>query len=90
MHHYAITVKENGTQREDAKTLVFETDLHDDLFAIMEKMRAGNVAPEEDIPGLALGLKLFGGALKKRADHPAFAALGPHFGAFMKALKKTS
>ena len=49
--------------------------------------RRGDFDPDT-AAALAIGLKLFGEVMLTHKEHPLFAELAPHFGAFMKRLKQ--
>ena len=85
-HRYRITVE--PLAGEASQPLTFETSCHDDLPAVMGKIQARFELPRDKARSLALGLKLFGEALLERRDTPPFDQLAPHFGQFMRALKK--
>lgn len=90
MHSYTITVEKHSPPDQAAigeQTLRFEAQSHDDILAVLDKMRRAEVLDEASLPQLAVGLKLFAGILLQHKDQPPFAELGPHFGAFMKGLK---
>ena len=48
--------------------LVFETRTHEDLFKIVEKMKAKMDFDEADATTFAVGLKLFGEVMMKNSD----------------------
>jgi hypothetical protein len=88
-HDYRITIEPvaaGGEGAPPAQPLTFSAASHDDLLAIIARVRSGAADPDA-AAAFALGLKLFGEALLRDRDDPLFAALRPHFGAFMKALK---
>ena len=90
-HRYRITLEHLADAQGapvDGEALRFEAGNHDDIFTIVEWMRArGDFAPES-VEALAVGLKLFGGAMLANREHPLFSSFFPHFAAFMKELKK--
>lgn len=91
-HCYRITVEHladaKGEPSAYAEPLQFEAGSHDDLFVIVERIRARGEFDADTAAALAIGLKLFGGVMMAHRDHPLFAELAPHFGAFMKRLKQ--
>lgn len=81
-HRYRITLEHLA----DAKggpganaPLTFEARNHDDLFAIIERMRGkGLLAEPDQAASLALGLKLLAEVTLENRDDPFFAELrGP-------------
>lgn len=90
-HLYRITVehledsKGNAVQKEP---LAFEARNHDELFSIVDKMRERAEFSENDAAAFAIGLKLFSEVMLNNREHELFKPLQPHFGEFMKGLKK--
>ena len=91
-HQYRITVEHlsmpDGTASPHAAPLVFEVGNHDDILHIVERLSARSDLASLNPAALAVGLKLFGEVMLAHRDHPLFASLRPHFGEFMKALKR--
>lgn len=90
-HRYRITLEHLADTKgalPSPKTLQFEVGNHDDLFAIVERMRGRGDFDENTATALAVGLKLFGEVMMEEKAHPLFAPLRPHFAQFMKELKK--
>ena len=90
-HLYRITLE----QLEDNKgnpinktPLQFNVKNHDDLYAIIEKVRAKNLFDENDVAAFAIGLKLFREVMLNHRGSEVFKDLDPHFSEFMKAFKK--
>lgn len=71
-----------------AKELEFDFDNHDEIFAIIERLKEKDPFndPSQAVQ-FALGLKLFGEVKLKNRNHPLFEELNTVFGAFMKKLK---
>ena len=90
-HLYRITV-EHLTDAQgnpgSAAPLRFEVANHDEIFSIIERIRAQGFLDPAEASAFGLGLKLFGETLLNQRDTAPFDALAPHFGQFMKALKK--
>ena len=83
--HYRVTLEEPGA----SSRLAFDFDNHDDIFAIIERLRArDDLVSAGEIPQFVLGLKLLGKTLMENRQHPLFSGLFPHFVEFMKNLKK--
>jgi hypothetical protein len=73
---------------EPKKQLEFMFDNHDEVFAIIERIREKDpFGNKEQATEFALGLKLFSEVLIKNRNHPLFEELAPAFGSFMKRLK---
>lgn len=91
-HRYRITVEHladaNGQPSTYAEPLQFEAGNHDDMLAIVARMRQRGDFDADTAASLAIGLKLFSEVMLMHRDHPLFAELAPHFGAFMKRLKQ--
>jgi Domain of Unknown Function with PDB structure (DUF3861) len=82
-HQYKITVEALETQQ----TLTFETENHDDLFKIFERVEKSATFDRNDSLSLALGLKLFSEMLLTHKSFPPFEVLRPYFPEFMKSFK---
>lgn len=88
-HRYRITVERLAEQDEPASApLQFEVGNHDEILALIERIRSQGRFDPASAAAFGLGLKLFGETLLDNRDSPPFDALMPHFGQFMKALKK--
>lgn len=83
-HSYRITVEPLTTPGEP---LVFEATNHDELFFIVDRIRAREVVPADQAAEFAIGLKLFGEVLLRHRRESPFAELMPHFREFMKNMK---
>lgn len=90
-HRYRLTLehvadaKGNPSQRAP---LQFEVTNHDDLYAIVEKVKAKGLFDDNEATACAIGLKLFREVMLHHRDAEVFKALDPHFSEFMKAFKK--
>jgi len=77
--------------KEDAPLqdpLVLEFENHDEIFKIINIMRAKNLfETENQSVEFAIGLKLFSEVMLKNRKHPLFEDFFPAFGDFMKKLK---
>jgi len=91
-HRYRITVEHLSDVRGEPSTyaepLRFEAGNHDDVFAVVERVRARGDLPPDSATAFAVGLKLFGEVMLENRGHPLFADFAPQFGEFMKTLKK--
>jgi hypothetical protein len=84
-YRYRVTLEALDTPNR----LQFDFDNHDDIFAIVERLRGrDDFLAAEEIPPFALGLKLLGKTLMANRQHPLFSAFFPRFAEFMKELKK--
>lgn len=76
-YRYKIHVEEigqplpGGTARQEAIT--FEIANHDDILAIVGRVRAGTAFAPDDASALTLGLKLFSGVMLRHRNDPMFA-----------------
>jgi len=93
-HHYRITVEHlsdiDGQPVPLPATLQFEVGNHDDIFAVVERIRQRNDLPSASATAFAVGLKLFSEVMLENKSSPLFSAFIPHFGQFMKQLKKSN
>lgn len=70
------------------KSIEFEVENHDNIFAIIDKVRGKNIFDDQQQAiEFALGLKLFSEVMLRHKEHPLFDELKPVFGQFMKKLK---
>lgn len=79
---YKVTVEEVSGE----KTLSFESENHEDIFAIVEKLKQ-HPDFKDDAAEFGVGLKLFTGVIMKQKTNPIFKNLMPHFKDFMMELK---
>lgn len=89
-HRYRVTVEHLATPKGEPvveSPLVFETTNHDDLFAIVERMRQRTDIPGEDVESLAIGLKMLGEVVLKHRKLPMFVPLHQALGEFIVRLK---
>lgn len=91
-HRYRVTVEHlscpDGAPSPYAQPLQFEVGNHDDIYAIVERMRQRGDFERDTATAFGVGLKLFGEVMLENKDHPLFADFKTHFGQFMKNLKK--
>ena len=90
-HRYRVTLEhlqDPGGNPVTRDPLRFEVGNHDDIFAIVERIRGRGDFDAEDATAFAVGLKLFSETLLEHRDHPLFTEFRPHFQQFMKHLKK--
>jgi hypothetical protein len=92
-HRYRITL-EHLSRPDGAPVakapLVFETTNHDDIFAILWRLRGRTDIPADDVESLAVGLKLLSEVTLKNRKAPLFAPLKEALGAFIGQLKNSS
>jgi uncharacterized protein DUF3861 len=90
-HLYRITVEHladaQGRPSPYGEPLSFEVGNHDDIFAIVERMRRRGDFDDTASTALAVGLKLFSEVMLENRSHPRFQSFVPHFSEFMKSLK---
>ncbi|RZK09681.1 MAG: DUF3861 family protein [Flavobacterium sp.] len=89
-NRYKITLQHLHSPKElDLNApLQFEFENHDEVFTIIEKIKANNPFEDENQAiEFAVGLKLFSEVMLKNRENPLFEELLPAFGAFMKKLK---
>lgn|SRR5690554_2695867 len=89
-HLYRITLE----HLEDAKgnpmsreALRFEVKNHDDLYEIVERVKAKGLFEEDEAVACAIGLKLFREVMLHNRRSEVFKELDPHMSAFMKKFK---
>ncbi len=90
-HLYQFTVEhleDPRGQAIDSAPLEFKVRNHDDIFKIVEALKARMPLDETDATAFAIGIKLFGEVMLKNRDNPLFKEFKPQFTEFMKALKK--
>lgn len=75
-------------ENEPEKRLDLDFDNHDELFDIIERIKAKNIfSSKEQATEFAIGLKMFSEVMIKNRQHSLFDELSPAFGNFMKRLK---
>ncbi|SDR18128.1 protein of unknown function [Pseudoxanthomonas sp. CF385] len=91
-HRYRVTLEHLADAKGAASTydapLRFEVGNHDDVFAIVARLRQRDDLPPDAATPLAVGLKLFSEVMLENRGHPLFAEFAPHFRDFMKTLKQ--
>lgn len=91
-HRYRLTLDHlampDGSVPTPSRSLQFEAGNHDDIFAIVERMRGRGDLSEADATALAVGLKLFSEVMLQNRGLPLFTDFMPHFKAFMQHLKQ--
>lgn len=90
-HRYRITLEHladaEGQPSIHDTPLQFEVRNHDDLFAVVERVRQRGDFDDAAATAFAIGLKLFSEVMLENRDNPLFKEFAPAFGDFMKKLK---
>jgi hypothetical protein len=87
MYRYRITVEMLSPEPATSAPLQFETENHDDIIAIANRMNGRFDLDEESAKSMAIGMKLFSEiVLKNRAREP-FSTIRPALAEFIKAMK---
>ncbi len=91
-HRYRITVERltDAPETNGSGQLQFEVENHDDILAIIERIRSQGQFDAAAAAAFGLGIKLFGETLLENRAKAPFDALAPHFGQFMKVLKNSA
>ncbi|MBC8797556.1 DUF3861 domain-containing protein [Shewanella algae] len=91
-HKYRISVEhledQNGMPSSYQQALKFEVGNHDDIFAIVDKIKQRQDFDEDQAAAFAVGLKLFSEVMLEQRKNPLFDEFRPHFMQFMKQLKQ--
>ena len=69
-------------------SLAFEIANHDDIAAVVERIRGRANFDRDTACALGVGLKLFSEVMLQNRTHPLFASFLPHFQQFMKDMKR--
>ena len=85
MHTYKVLLEHHNDA--EAGELAFNFASHEDVIALVERVRGKGVLPQEEVAAFVVGLKLFSGVLLNHRDEDLFAEFAPHFGKLMKKLK---
>ena len=92
-HRYRISVEHiaaaDGSAVESASPLEFEVGNHDDILALVERMRQRDLFDADTTTAFTVGLKLFSEVMLENRKHPLFEEFWPQFAQFMKRLKST-
>lgn len=89
-HRYRITLEHLAAPKQGEPThaaIHFESGNHDDLFAIIGKVRARGQFDDDTAASLALGLKLFTEVMLKNRSDPLFAEIQQPMREFIQTLK---
>ncbi|AIY42827.1 hypothetical protein LT85_3669 [Collimonas arenae] len=89
-HRYRITLEHLATPKQGEPThaaINFEAGNHDDLFAIIDKVRSKGQFDADTAASLPLGLKLFTEVMLKNRSNPLFAEINQPMRDFIGKLK---
>ncbi|KAF1038572.1 MAG: hypothetical protein GAK35_03754 [Herbaspirillum frisingense] len=89
-HRYRITLEHLATASEGQAQhapVSFEAGNHDDIFAIIGKVRGNGQFDADTSAQLALGLKLLSEVMLKNRKHPLFDEIQPAMRDFIGKLK---
>ncbi len=92
-YSYCVTVTQTGAPSEGENTrppLSFEATNHDDILAIVDRMRAATQLSPDDAASVAVGLKLLGEVVLREKDNALFDPLRGGIRDFIGALKARS
>jgi hypothetical protein len=90
-YRYKVTVEaltDAKGQPVEGRSLTFEAANHDDILAIVERMRARLPFDEDTSASLGVGLKLFSEVTLVHRSDPMFARIRPALSEFIGTLKK--
>ncbi|QKJ86393.1 DUF3861 domain-containing protein [Paramixta manurensis] len=92
-HRFRITVEALSDRKGEAvdkPALQFEVENHDDILAIVERLRQREDLDfgADDSAAFGVGLKLFSEVMLENRKHPVFTPLRDAFREFMVGLKK--
>ncbi|WP_169754178.1 DUF3861 family protein [Campylobacter curvus] len=88
-HKYKFKVDYTEDKEGNAqdKSINFDMQTHDEIFAVIEKMGAKFELDDEVVKRAFTALKLFGETMDANSDHPFFKAVKPHFMQIRKIVK---
>lgn len=90
-YRYRVTVEQVADatgQPVDGRSLVFEAGCHDEMLAIVDRVRERRVLPNANAAAaMAVGLKLFGEVVIAERKDPMFAEMHTALGNFIRCLK---
>lgn len=92
-YRYKVTVEALTDAKGDpakGRSLSFEAANHEDIFEIVERMRARLPFDEDTIASLGVGFKLFSGVTLAQRHDPMFVMIGPALNEFSRGLKERS
>ena len=89
-YQYRVTVEALTDARGhlvDGQSLTFEAANHDDLLAIVERVRAKHLIDDESAAAMAIGMKLFAEVVLAHRKDPMFNTVHEALGQFIRELK---
>lgn len=89
---YQITLEQLSDKKGapvNATPLSFQARNHDDLFAIIERIKSRELLNHDDSAAFTVGLKLFSEIVLENRDKPFFKEFSPQVAAIMKMIKGT-
>lgn len=88
-NNYRLQLETISTVKKDVShnKIEFEFENHDEIFGIIEAVKAKQLFTDKEATEFALGLKLFSEVMLKNNKHPLFEDFKPEFAKFMKKLK---
>lgn len=90
LNNYRITIEDMNTESEDSpRTLQFEVQDREDMFAIVDTLRKSSGLDEQFATQVGIALRLLGPVMMRNKKHPLFVDFMAHFKDFMLNLKKT-
>ncbi|MCX7279860.1 MAG: DUF3861 domain-containing protein [Burkholderiales bacterium] len=92
-HQYRLTVEHLTDAQGELSghaPLQFEVGNHDDIIAIVERLRNRSDFGEDEAAAFGVGLKLLGEVIITNKENPLFDTLRVPFAQFMKVLKTSS
>ena len=92
-YRYKITVEAltgGAGESMQGRTLSFEAANHDDIFGIVDQLRARLPFDEDMIASLGVGLKLLSQVTLMQRNDPMFAMIQPALSEFVRGLKQRS
>jgi hypothetical protein len=89
-HSYRVTLQRQSADlsTDQDASLSFAVTNHDELFQLVKRVASLGILPEGEVAEFTIGVKLFSEIMLRHRDEPLFAELYPHFGNFMKRLKR--
>ena len=91
-HGYKVVLTELNVDNErvhPTAQLQFGFQSHDDLSEIVSRVSAKKLFSEQETKAFVVGMKMFSSIMLENRDHEMFSEFMPHFGEFMKKLKKS-
>jgi multidrug resistance efflux pump len=87
MYRYRITVEMISPKPATSPALQFETENHDDIIAIANRMPGRFDLDEDSAKSMAIGMKLFSEIVLRNRTREPFSAIRPAIVDFIGAIK---